>query len=120
MKIAVTATGSTPDCEAEPRFGRAPGFLIYDTDRDAWEHEDNQVNLSAAQGAGIQAAERIARTGATVLLTGHCGPKAHKVLTASGVAIYTGVQGSAEEAVRQYRAGQLTQSSEADVEGHWQ
>ncbi len=120
MKIAVTATGNAPDCEVEPRFGRAPGFLVYDTDSDAWAYEDNQVNLNAAQGAGIQAAERVVRAGASVLLTGHCGPKAHKVLTAAGVAIYAGAQGSVEGAVRQYRAGQLTRSLEADVDGHWQ
>jgi predicted Fe-Mo cluster-binding NifX family protein len=119
MKIAVTATGKDPTSQVEPRFGRAPMFLVYDTETETWEALDNQVNLQAAQGAGIQAAQQVVRSGATVLLSGHCGPRAHSVLQAAGVAIYTAVEGTVEEAVRLYRQGALTQATGPDVQSHW-
>jgi predicted Fe-Mo cluster-binding NifX family protein len=119
MKIAVSAAGRDPALAVEPRFGRAPLFLLYDTDAGAWEVLDNHANLEAAQGAGIQAAQTIVRSGAGAVLTGHCGPKAHNVLTAAGVAIYTGAEGSVESAVQLYRSGALKPSAGPDVQGHW-
>lgn len=119
MKIAVSATGPDHTLSVEPRFGRAPFFLVFDSDTGAWEVLDNHANLNAAQGAGIQAAERVVRSGAKAILTGHCGPKAHRVLTAAGVAIYTGVEGSADSALQLYRSGALKPSQEPDVQGHW-
>lgn len=119
MKIAVTATGPEPTSDVETRFGRAPMFLVYDTDLGTWEALDNRVNLQAAQGAGIQSAERIVRSGAKVLLSGHCGPKAHSVLRAAGVAVFTAVSGSVENAVKLYLEGALSESSGPDVQSHW-
>ena len=77
------------DSPLDARFGRAPRFLIYDLDSKTFEMIDNQQNLNAAQGAGIQSAETVARKGAKALVTGHCGPKAYRVLKAAGIRIYT-------------------------------
>jgi predicted Fe-Mo cluster-binding NifX family protein len=41
------------------------------------------------------------------------------VLQAAGVAIYTAVEGTVEEAVRLYRQGALTQATGPDVQSHW-
>jgi predicted Fe-Mo cluster-binding NifX family protein len=118
MKIVFTTSGSNLDAPFDSRFGRAPGFLIYDLDSDSFEVVDNQQNVQAAQGAGIQAAETVARLGAQALVTGHCGPKAFRVLRAAGIKIYNTDARTVAEALDRYRAGGLTEATSADVEGH--
>jgi predicted Fe-Mo cluster-binding NifX family protein len=77
MKIVVTASGETPDSKVDMRFGRAAYFMLFD--EAAKEHAvKNDCKLNAAQGAGIQAAERVAELGAKILISGHCGPKAFR------------------------------------------
>jgi predicted Fe-Mo cluster-binding NifX family protein len=49
----------------DSRFGRAAKFLIFDADSGTFEVVDNRQSLEAVQGAGIQAAETIARAGPT-------------------------------------------------------
>ena len=119
MKIVFTTSGNDLNAPLDSRFGRAPKFLVYDLDTDAFTVIDNQQNLNAAQGAGIQSAESVARTGAKGLVTGHCGPKAFRVLSAAGIKIYTADAPTVAEALEQYRAGKLAEAQAADVEGHW-
>lgn len=119
MKIAIPANGNNSAAMIDARFGRSPWFLIYDTESSSWQAVENSPNLQAVQGAGIQSAETIVQNGATVLLTPHCGPKAFRVLQAAGILVYLGVSGTVADALAAYQAGKLTQSSTADVEGHW-
>jgi len=119
MKIAFSTSGNTLDSPLDARFGRAPLFLIYDLNSESFEMVDNQQNLNAAQGAGIQSAETVARKGAKALVTGHCGPKAYRVLQAADIKIYTSAVATVSEALAQYRSGKLVEANSADVEGHW-
>ena len=119
MKVIVSASGKTLEAPVDPRFGRAAYFILADTDSGAFEAHDNAQNLNAAQGAGIQAAETIARLGAEVVITGHCGPKAFRTLQAAGVQVVTGATGTVAEAVAAWKAGRLKPVAGADVEGHW-
>jgi predicted Fe-Mo cluster-binding NifX family protein len=119
MKIAITTSGNDLTAALDSRFGRAPKFMIYDLDTDTFEIVDNQQNLNAAQGAGIQSAQNIARLGAGALVTGHCGPKAFRVLLAAGIKIYNTNAATTGEALELYKAGKLKEASDADVEGHW-
>ncbi len=119
MKIAFSSSGTTLDAALDQRFGRAPQFVIYDTEDKSCVSIDNTQNLEAAQGAGIQSAQNVAKTGATVLVTGHTGPKAFKVLQAAKVAIYLSAAATVQEALAAWEAGKLQVISEADVEGHW-
>ncbi len=119
MKIALTAAGKTLDARLDSRFGRAPGFIIYDTDQQTFEVVNNDAGLHASQGAGIQSAETIARLGVQSLVTGHCGPNAFRVLCAAGVTVYTTTEQTVADALAAFRAGTLTVVSTADVEGHW-
>jgi predicted Fe-Mo cluster-binding NifX family protein len=119
MKVAFTTSGDSLESPLDSRFGRAPKILVYDLDTKTFEITDNIQNLNAAQGAGIQAAQNVARAGASHLVTGHCGPKAFKVLKAAGIAIYTTDAGTVSEALDRFRSGSLTPAQSADVEGHW-
>ena len=119
MKIAVTSTGPTLESPIDPRFGRAKCFIVIDTDTGEFSAADNTQNLNAVQGAGIQAGKNVVELGVAAVITGHVGPKAFATLQAGSVAIYTGATRTVADAVKQFTAGQLQPSSDADVEGHW-
>ena len=119
MKVAFTTSGSSLDSPLDARFGRAPGFLVYDIDSGTSEFVDNQQSLNTAQGAGIQAAETVVRSGAKALVTGHCGPKAFRVLSAAGVKVYNADQPTVAAALEAFKTGTLKPAGSADVEGHW-
>ena len=119
MKIAFTTSGESLESPLDSRFGRAPKFLVYDLDQNVFQVIDNQQNLNAAQGAGIQSAQTVARAGVQGVVTGHCGPKAFRVLAAAGIKIFNTQATTVGEALAQYRAGKLSEAKDADVEGHW-
>ena len=119
MKIAFTTSGRELSAPLDRRFGRAPGFLIVDTETGTTDYEPNEQNLNAAQGAGIQAAQNVASTGAKAIVTGHCGPKAFRILSASNIAIYNTDAATVQEALDLFNDNQLKQADRADVEGHW-
>lgn len=119
MKIVITSQGSNLDSPVDPRFGRARQFVLVDTESGEFTLHDNAQNLNAAQGAGIQAAQAVARLGAEAVLTGHVGPKAFAVLKAANIAIYTGASGTVREALDGFTSGKFQAATTADVEGHW-
>jgi predicted Fe-Mo cluster-binding NifX family protein len=119
MKIALTTSGNDLSAPLDSRFGRAPKFLIYDLETNTFEVADNEQNLNAPQGAGIQSAQNITRLGIKALVTGYCGPKAFKVLKAAGIKIYNSNAATVREALDQYRGNKLSEASSSDVEGHW-
>jgi len=119
MKVVFTTPGDTLKDPLDNRFGRAAKFLIYDLDSNTFAIKSNEQSMTAAQGAGVQAAESVVRTGAKALVTGHCGPKAFRVLSAAGVKVFNCSAGTVAEALAEYTSGKLTEASAADVEGHW-
>ena len=119
MKVVVTSQGTEMDSETDPRFGRANCFIVVDTDTGTHQVVDNIENLNAAQGAGIQAAQAVANLQAEAVLTGHCGPKAFRVLNEAGIKIYVGVEGTVRTAVEKLKAGEYKVADSPDVEGHW-
>ena len=119
MKVIVTSQGRELSSPVDRRFGRARCFLVVDTETSEVSAADNSQNLNAAQGAGIQAGKNVVDLGAEAVITGHVGPKAFATLQAGGVQVYTGATGTAADAIDQFKAGSLKQSTSADVEGHW-
>ena len=119
MKIMVTARGQDLDSPVDPRFGRCGNFLLVDGETLEFRAVDNQAGRDATQGAGVRAAQQVAGSGAAVLLTGHCGPKAHRLLTAAGVSVFVNVEGTVREAVGQFQEGRLARAEGPDVESHW-
>ena len=119
MKVTVTAQGQELTSPVDPRFGRAKYFIVVDTETGEFSAADNSQNLNAAQGAGIQAGKNVVDLGVEAVISGHVGPKAFATLQAANVAMYTGASGTVADAIEQFKAGALKQSSAADVEGRW-
>ena len=119
MKIAVTSKGTDLDSQVDPRFGRAAYILIVDSETFGVEVLDNNENVNALKGAGIQAASMLSDRGAEILLTGFCGPNAFRALNAARIGVASGADGSIRDAVTAYFDGKLPLSDEANIEGHW-
>jgi predicted Fe-Mo cluster-binding NifX family protein len=107
MKIAVSAAGPSIEDPVDPRFGRCSFFLIIDTDSLEFEVIENS-GKNRSGGAGIEAAQRVADQGVIHVLTGRCGPNAEKVLSAAGIRIVDGCEGTVREAVERLRAGSVS------------
>ena len=107
-KIAITSEGPGLDDQVDPRFGRAAGFVVVDLDTMETRYIDNGQSQVMAQGAGIQAAELIARAGVSCLLTGYVGPKAFRALSAAGIKIGQNLEGvTVREAVERFKSGSV-------------
>lgn len=119
MKIAVTSMDGTLEGMVDERFGRARKVILYDPNTDATEVIENSTQVDMAQGAGIQAAQNVVRTGARAVISGHLGPKAFYVLQTAGVEIYSAPNMTAGEAIRRYKEKTLIKLAGADVQGHW-
>jgi predicted Fe-Mo cluster-binding NifX family protein len=119
MRIAVTTEGNDLDAQIDSRFGRAPKFLVVDTETMRFNLVANTQSLDLAQGAGIQSAQNVLVHKPEVLLTGNCGPKAFRVLKAAGIKVVIGVKGRIRDAIRDYMNGKYIEATEANVEGHW-
>ena len=119
MKIAVTAQDNDLSSEIDLRFGRAKWFIIIDSETGEFEAHNNELNLNAAQGAGIQTGQNIVNLGVEAVITGNVGPNAFRTLNATGVKIFLAEKQTVSEAVELFKAGQLKEVNQANVEGHW-
>jgi len=119
MRIAVTTQGNDLGAQIDSRFGRAPKFLVLDTETMRFDVVSNTQSLDLAQGAGIQSAQNILVHKPEVVLTGNCGPKAFRVLKAAGIKVVVGVNGRIADAIHDYMNGKYVEATEANVEGHW-
>mgnify|MGYP006296514451 CR=1 FL=1 len=119
MKIAISCQGKDLSSSVDPRFGRAAGFIIYDTETENFDYITNEQNLNAAQGAGIQTAQNVAKSGAQAVITGHVGPKAFSALKAGKIDIYLGANQSVQESIQAFKNGDLKAADQADKPGHW-
>ena len=117
MKVAVTSMGPHLDSVVDERFGRARYILVVDMESDCLEVIDNEENVNAIQGAGIQTAQEVSERGAEWVLTGHVGPKACSALNAARVRIGTGASGTVRETLERYRKGDFMAVETADVQG---
>ena len=119
MKIAITAQGKELSSEIDLRFGRAKFLLVVDTETDYFEVHDNELNLNAVQGAGIQTGQNIANLGVEAVITGNVGPNAFKTLNAANVKIFLAEKQSVQDVIDSFKAGKLKEVDQANVEGHW-
>lgn len=87
-------------------FGRAPYFLIHDTDTKTSEIKVNPA-AEAEGGAGLKAAQFVVDAGADALITVRCGQNAADVFMAAGVKIYKALSTYANENLKAMAEGKL-------------
>ncbi|MGC9399675.1 MAG: NifB/NifX family molybdenum-iron cluster-binding protein [Anaerolineae bacterium] len=108
MKIAISASRGDINAPVDPRFGRCPYYVFADTESDAVDIVPNEA-VMAGSGAGIQAAQSIARRGVQAVITGNVGPNAFQVFDAAGVTVHTATQMTVSQAIEAFKAGNLPQ-----------
>lgn len=118
MKVAITSSGATLQSNVDPRFGRCPYYIIYDTESGSFEAVENKSRL-ASGGAGIQAAQSISDMKVEAVITGNVGPNAFRVLSAASVKIYSGATGSIKNAIEKFKNGEYKETSGPDVGSHF-
>lgn len=118
MKIAVTSMGTDLSSDVDPRFGRAQYFLIVDSETLDFTVVENAQDLNLPQESGIQSSKKVVDSGAAVVITGNCGPKAFKALNEAGVKISMEFTGRVIEAVQKFKNGMLAIEDEANAEGN--
>lgn len=118
MKIAVSSTGKTLDSQIDPRFGRCAYYLVLDSDDMRVEVYPNE-SAAMGGGAGIQAAQFLASKGVQAVITGNCGPNAVQTLSAAGIELFAGEQGTVKDVVKKCVTGNLKSTSAATVDSHF-
>ena len=114
MKIAVSTIGTDLDATVDPRFGRCQYFIIVDSDTLEFDAIKNP-NIGLMSRAGIQSGQMMADRGVQVMLTGNVGPNAFQTLSAAGVQVIAGVNGTVIEAIHKLNSDQLRPLSRATV-----
>lgn len=104
MKIAISAMGDNLDSPVSEKFGRAPYFIIADSETLKFDIFENKAQ-SLQGGAGPNAVKQIAQHGAVVLLTGMVGQNAQNALEAAKITVITGVSSAmtVKEALGDYK-----------------
>ena len=118
MKICISTQGDSLDAAVEARFGRCMKFVFVDTESGEHEIKDNP-SQNAMGGAGIQAAQFVADSGAKAVLTGNVGPNAFETLTAANISICTGVSGTISEVVEKFKNGEYKATAGPSVDSHF-
>jgi predicted Fe-Mo cluster-binding NifX family protein len=106
MKIAFSATNDQPTAPMDSRFGRAAGFLLFDTDTKMFSYLKNAF-AEVGQGAGAKVTEALVKAGVDVVVTGACGPKAARALALARVKAFAAKDCSVNEALAAFNAGKL-------------
>lgn len=105
MKVAIAA--ESPEGEVSPLLGRAPYFVIYDTETSEKKVIRNPY-VNFPSGAGIQAVQMLARERVEAVITsGVPGPNAQYVLQMSGISVlnFSGSVRDAMEFAKSKRRG---------------
>jgi predicted Fe-Mo cluster-binding NifX family protein len=84
MIVLISSAGSDLESSTEPRFGRSPWYVKYDTDSEHWEAFENP-GKALSGGAGIAAAQFAVDQKASKVVSGDFGPNAVDVLRAAKI-----------------------------------
>ncbi|MGC9367438.1 MAG: NifB/NifX family molybdenum-iron cluster-binding protein [bacterium] len=116
-KIIVSSTGADLDSEMDPRFGRAPYFLIYDLETDQYESIENS-SVQYAQGAGSSASQLVANKGVKGVIAGNFGPNAANALNSFNIKMYVSPGGKISEIIKKFKSGEIKPIDNPTVAGH--
>jgi predicted Fe-Mo cluster-binding NifX family protein len=106
MKIAIPADNKSLGTSVCQSFGRAPYFLLYDTESKETVLLENEAAASQG-GAGIKAAQAVVDCKAQAVLTVRCGKNAADVIKAANIKIYKTIDDSAQKNIDAFCEGKL-------------
>lgn len=107
MKIAIPVDEKSAETSVCVSFGRAPYFLIYDTETKESMFLDNSAAASQG-GAGIKAAQAVVDNHVGALLTPRCGQNAAEVIKGANIGLYKSMAGSARDNINAFIDGKLS------------
>ena len=100
----------------DPRFGRAPAFLIVDPDDRQIIAELDNDSADVAHGAGTGSAARMSAHDVEIVISGRFGPKADQALAQLGIEMKIAPDGlTADQALDMLAAGTLQPPSSSSA-----
>ncbi len=110
MKLCFTAQGATLESPTEDRFGRAPYFIIVESEDGSFDAIRNPY-ADGGGGVGPKAAQVLIANNVKALVSGQVGGNAKEVLAAAGIAMYTfRAGGTVKDALDQFTKNTLARS----------
>jgi len=106
MKIAIPVEQNQIQTVISASFGRAPYYLIHNTETNQNEFLDNSALLSQG-GAGIKAAQILLDQNVDVLIAPRCGENAALLLREGGVSLYKNNCEQPEKLIQSLKQSQL-------------
>ncbi|KYK27176.1 hypothetical protein AYK26_00590 [Euryarchaeota archaeon SM23-78] len=108
MRVVISSTGNSLESEVDVRFGRCPYFVFVELEDKEIKNHEIVENTSSKQagGAGITAAEFVAKKGVQAVLTGNIGPRAFSVFSQFKIDVYP-VTGKISDAIKAFVNSEL-------------
>lgn len=107
MKIAITASGDSPDSPVDGRFVAARYILIFDMANGRWETVKLSLWSRQQKYSGKIRAGLLEEKGIASLISGGVDPVAFKELGKRGIRIYEAPETLVREAVEMFSSGRL-------------
>jgi len=105
--IALPATGKDMNAAVDPRFARAPFFLVHnqaDGVSQWWEND-----FTGAHGAGPAAVQKLSQAGITTLIIHNLGQNALQAMKTAGMRAFKAGPGGVADNLGRYQAGELAE-----------
>lgn len=106
MKVILPVEYDSMQTEICQSFGRAPYFLIFETNTSSSKFILNQA-ASSPGGAGIKASQTIVDSGAEAVIVPRIGQNASDVLTSAGIKVYQSQSNNILENISLLKEGNL-------------
>jgi len=106
MRIALPAEGPGLDARLGHKLGSSPYLIIVDPETREFEAVPNP-GASGQRGAGVQMVVLAISREVDALLTSFASPAVQKQLSDAGIDVVTGLTGTVDQVVEQYRLRQL-------------
>ncbi len=116
MIIAVTAQEGHMDSPVDSHFGRAPFFMIANSETMEVYAVDNKEGVNASNGAGTGAAQLMSERNVEVVYTGRVGPKASDALEKAGIRYVEEATGTVAEVLGQALHGTLVANAQNNAQ----
>ncbi|MBF7096199.1 NifB/NifX family molybdenum-iron cluster-binding protein [Alkalibacter mobilis] len=106
MKIGIPVNDNNKESGVCISFGRAPWFMVYDTEKKSEEFIKNTAADSPG-GAGIKAAQILVDSKINALITPRCGENAAEVIKGAGIEIFKSQGENIGENIDQFEKNSL-------------